>query len=143
MIYQGTVIKCIWISFILEGAVSRPSSSLWRQGGKRKESLQLRPWNLNSISSSPVAPCRLSCQISANQGETETSANVNKHVPRVMTSLLISSPPISILHRLFRSRYSNSRDVDASSPSFSHPAGRARRRACSQTTILFLMRYGT
>ena len=27
----------------------------------------------------PVAPCRLSCQIPANQRETETSANVNKH----------------------------------------------------------------
>ena len=27
----------------------------------------------------PWAPCRLSCQISANQGEAETSANVNKH----------------------------------------------------------------
>ena len=32
-----------------------------------------------SLSNSPVAPCRLSCQISANQGEAETSANVNKH----------------------------------------------------------------
>ena len=123
--------------------MSQLSSSLWWQGGKGKESLQLRPWNLNSISSSPVAPCRLSCQISANQGETETSANVNKHVARVVTSLLMSSQPISISHRLFRSRYSNSRDVDASSPPFPTPAGRARRRACSRTTILFLMRYGT
>ena len=26
-----------------------------------------------------MAPCRLSCQISANQRETDTSANVNKH----------------------------------------------------------------
>ena len=48
-------------------------------------------WNLNS----PVAPRRVSCQISANQREAETSANENKHwkhVPRVMTSLLMSSP---------------------------------------------------
>ena len=36
-------------------------------------------WNLNSTSNSPVAPCRLSCQIPANQREAETSANVNKH----------------------------------------------------------------
>ena len=57
-----------------------------------------------------------------------------KHVPRVMTSLLMSSPPISILHRLFRSRYSNSRDVVASSPSFSRPAAKAPRRACLQAT---------
>ena len=35
-----------------------------------------------------------------------------------MTSLLMSSPPISISHRLFRCRYSNSRDVIANSPSF-------------------------
>ena len=35
-----------------------------------------------------------------------------------MTSLLMSSPPISISHRLFRYRYSNSRDVIANSPSF-------------------------
>ena len=28
---------------------------------------------------SPVAPCELGCQISANQHEAEKSANVNKH----------------------------------------------------------------
>ena len=49
------------------------------QGGKRRESLQLHLWNLNSTSNSPVAPHWLSCQISANQHEVETSANVNKH----------------------------------------------------------------
>ena len=53
--------------------------ALWRRGGKRKESLQLRFWNLNSTSHFPVAPRRLNCQISANQREAETSANVNKH----------------------------------------------------------------
>ena len=57
--------------------ISLRASSLWRRGGK--ESLQLRLWNLNSTSNSPVAPRRLSCQISANQREAETSANVNKH----------------------------------------------------------------
>ena len=35
-----------------------------------------------------------------------------------MTTLLMSPPPISISHRLIRCRYSNSRDVVASSPSF-------------------------
>ena len=45
-----------------------------------------------------------------------------KHVPRVMTSLLMSSPPISISNRLFRCRYSNSRDVVASFPSFCQSA---------------------
>ena len=43
----------------------------------------------------------------------------------------MSSPPISISHRLFRCRYSNSIDVVASSPFFSCPAARAPRGACS------------
>ena len=55
------------------------SGALWRRGGKTKESLQLCLWNLNSTFKSPVAPRRLSCQISANQREAETSANVTKH----------------------------------------------------------------
>ena len=56
-------------------------------------------WNLNSTSNSPETPRRLSCQISANQRDTEMSANVKNHeknVPKVMTSLL--SSPISIRH---------------------------------------------
>ena len=46
-------------------------------GGKRKENLQQRLWNLNSASNSLVAPRRRSSQISANQREVETSANKN------------------------------------------------------------------
>ena len=46
---------------------------------KRNESLQLRLWNLNSTSNSPVTPRRLSYQISANQREAERSANVNPY----------------------------------------------------------------
>ena len=61
------------------------------------------------------------------------STNIEKHIPRVMTSLLMSSPPFSISHPLFRCRYSNSRDIVASSPSFPHPAAREAQRACSQT----------
>ena len=57
----------------------RGALAVWLWGGKRNENLQLRLWNLNSTSNSPVAPRRLSCQISANQREAETSANVNKH----------------------------------------------------------------
>ena len=34
---------------------------------------------MNSYSNSPEARCRLSCQISANQLEAETSAYVTKH----------------------------------------------------------------
>ena len=46
------------------------------QGGKRKESLQIHLWNLNSISNSPVALRQLSCHISTNQGEAEMSAKL-------------------------------------------------------------------
>ena len=58
--------------------------------------------------------------------------NIEKHVPRVMTSILVSSLPITISHRLFWCTYSNSRDVAASSPSFSHPAARLSSRASSE-----------
>ena len=44
-----------------------------------------------------------------------------QHALRVMTSLLMSSPPISILHWLFRFRNWNSWDVTACSPSFFAP----------------------
>ena len=36
-------------------------------------------WNLNFTTNSPVVPHPLSCQISANRNEAETSVNVNKH----------------------------------------------------------------
>ena len=49
------------------------------------------------------------------------STNIEKHVPRVMTSLLMSFSSVSISHRFFRCWYSNFRDVVASSPSFSLP----------------------
>ena len=80
--------------------------------------------------------------ISAKRKLARMCANVNKHwktrakkAAEVITSLLMSSPPISFLHRLFRCRYSNFRDVVASSPSFSRPAARAPRRACSQARL--------
>ena len=53
-----------------------------------------------------------------------------------MTSLLMSSLPISTLHRLFRCRYSTSRDVVVSSPSSS----RAPRRVCSQASKTLLLK---
>ena len=49
------------------------------RGRNRNESLQLRLWNLNSPSNSPMAPHWLSCQISTNQHEVEMSVKVNKH----------------------------------------------------------------
>ena len=111
---------------------------LWMRGGKRKESLRPRLWNLNSTSNSPVAPHLLSCQISTNQRQAEMSKNARKHTLRntchlrVLKSLLMTSLPISISHRLFWCRYSNSSDIVASSPSFTLSAARPPWRACSQ-----------
>ena len=68
--------------------------------------------------------------IRAKQKWVQRSTNIEKHVPRVLTSLLMSSPPISILHQLFWRRYSNSRDVVASSPFLFCHAYRAPKRAC-------------
>ena len=99
--------------------VSKLSSALLRRGEKRNESLQLRLWNLNSAPNSPMAPLRLSCQISANQRKVET--NAKKNMWRVMTSFLMLSPPISISLWLFRCTYSNSRDVVESSPALPPP----------------------
>ena len=73
--------------------------------------------------------------ISAKQKQALVQTKFEKQVPRVMTSLL-SAPPISISHRLFRCRYSNSRDVVASSPSFSRPAARAPQRSPSQASSM-------
>ena len=61
---------------------SKPSWALLLPGGKRQESLQLRLWNLNAASNSPVAPPRMSRQISANQREAETSANVCTNIEK-------------------------------------------------------------
>ena len=97
--------------------MNKLSKAIWWRGERRKESLQLRLWNLNSISNSPVAPRRLDCQISANQCEVKTSSNVNKHWQTCAKGNDVITP-ISISHRLFRCRYSNSRDLVESSFSF-------------------------
>ena len=48
---------------------------------------------------------------SGNNRESKT--NIEKNMPRVMTSLLMSSHLCqSALHQLFQHRYSNSRDID-------------------------------
>ena len=72
-------------------------------------------------------------QLGRGGNECEGKQTLTRHKPiKGMTSLLMSSPPISISLRLFRCRYPNSRDVVARSPSFSRPATRAPRRAFSQ-----------
>ena len=74
---DGCGIKDYW--GVINLRASSPGQGVWERGEKRKESLQLHLWNLNSTSNSPVDPRRLSRQISPNQREAETNANVNKH----------------------------------------------------------------
>ena len=94
---------------------------------------------LNFTSNSPVVPHQLSCQISVNYHETETSANVNKHWKTgakgndVITDFISANLHFASTFN-FRCRYSNSRDLISSSPSFCHPFARAPRRACSEAT---------
>ena len=75
----------------------------------------------------------INCQISTNQCEAETRANVNKHwKPRAKGNYAITNiiSANQHFHRLFWCRYSNSRDLVPSSPSFSCPATREFQRAC-------------
>ena len=106
-----------------------------KEKGGELETMSL--WNLNSTSNFPVALRRLSCQFSANHCEAEISANVNEHLKTrakdndVITYVISANEHFTAL---FRCRYSNSRIVVASSPSFSRPAARVPRRACSQAS---------
>ena len=114
-----------------------PSHSDSGAGKQRKEGLQLRLLNLNSTSISPVAPRRRSCQITAEQLEAETSANVNKHRKTrakgndVITNVIsanqhfVSTFSMQILATL----------LQAPSPFFSRPAASAPRRACYEATV--------
>ena len=74
--FQGEIVSyvaviCLFMQrfYVREAcSVTAPvSEALWWRGRKRKESLQLRFWKLNGSFNSPVAPCWLSDQISANQ----------------------------------------------------------------------------
>ena len=75
----------------------------------------------------------------------------NKHwktCAKGMTLLLMSSLPINTSHRLFRCRYSNSRDVVVSPPSFpaplpEHPGELAHRLHSSRELHLRITLYGS
>ena len=66
---------------MLAGIYLACKQALWGALAKEGDltALQLCLWDLSSTSNSPVAPRRLSRQISANQREAEMSASVNKH----------------------------------------------------------------
>ena len=66
------------------------------------------PCSFPSIEQSDL---RQSARIGNERECKQTLKNTRKHVPMLTTLLLVSSPPISNLHRVFRYRYSFSRDV--------------------------------
>ena len=89
-------------------------------GGQEKEGESLEfEFHLQFPCGSPLTELSDFRQLARSGNERECKQTLKKQVPRLMTSLLMSSLPISISHRLFQCRYSNSRDVVASSPSFS------------------------
>ena len=115
---------------------SKLSVALWRQGGKRKENLQLRLWSLNICIEKVDAKCSL-----AKMTLVMTSLPLARVFQCLFTFALVSaSRLLAEIWQLSRREAtgklkvdSNFRDVVASSPSFSRPAAGAPHRACSQT----------
>ena len=97
----------------------------WEKQGELTTTSMEFAFHLQFPCGSPSTELSDFCQSAWSGNKCERKKNIEKHVPRVMTSLLMSSLPISILHWLFWCRYSNSRAVVASSPSFSLPAATA------------------
>ena len=128
-ILQCLLTATCWICHRYPSLQASSPVALWQWSRKRKESLQLHLWNLNSTSNSPMALRQLSSLSDFRQ--TAQSGNNCKCIQTlkasakgiVITSLLMSSLLISISHRLFRSRYSNSRDM-VGSCSFLYPPHR-------------------
>ena len=117
-------------------ASSPGSSGGWAGKGRRACNYVSGIWIPPPIPpSTELSVFRQSVQRGSECGCKQTLKNMWKHAPRVDT-LLMSSPPISILHWLFQYRYSNSRDIVAISPSFT-PTTRAPQRACLLAIIMF------
>ena len=78
---RSRCLRCLIVILLRITNLRKEAPRCTLAAGREKEgvSLQQRLWNLNSASNSPVAPRRLNCQISANQREAETRANVHKH----------------------------------------------------------------
>ena len=102
-----------------------------------KESLQLLLWNLNSNFNSQVAPRRLSCQISANQCEAETNANVkiNRKIRTkgndVITNVISANQHFASTFSMQIFKFQR-RTCRCKFSYFSRPALRAPRKAYSQ-----------
>ena len=118
---------------MLAGTYLSCKQALWGALAKGQEkegdltALQLCLWDLNSTSNSPVAPHRLSRQISANQWEAEMSASVNKHWKIhakgicVIINIISANQHFTATFSICRCRYLNSRHVVARSHPFPAP----------------------
>ena len=115
----------------LQKLLTHANSSLCLQGGGV---LSLRASSLGcSGGGGRQGRKRMDFHQSAQSGNKHECKQTLKTMWKMeLTSSLMSSQPISISHQLFQCRYPNSRDVVASSPSFSCPTARAPWRAYSQ-----------
>ena len=119
-----SLVQCVWLPANLKGVGLSFSWSLraisqGRSGGRAGKGRRACNY-VSGIWIPPPIPLWLPVDwavrfppISAKRKRSrikQTLKNAWKHAPRVMTSLLMSSPPISISHWLFPCRYSNSRD---------------------------------
>ena len=92
-------------------ASSPGRSGGWAGKGRRACNYVSGIWILPPIPPlTELSDFRQSVQSGSECGCKQTLKNMWKHAPRVDT-LLMSSPPISILHWLFQCRDSNSRDI--------------------------------
>ena len=131
------------LSNVITLVTSRHVSSLQASSPGRSGSGARKEWracNYVSLLWLPVDWAVRFPLISANRKWARMWKNIEKHMPRVMILLLMSSSPISISHWLFQCWYSNSRDLVArwSSLSFSLPTTRAPHRACSPAIMLVI-----
>ena len=100
--------------------ISLRASSPGRSGGRQEKEGELATTSLGiefclqlpcSFPSTELSDLLQSARIGNERECKQTLKNTRIHVPIVTTLFLVSSPPISISHRLFRCGYSFSRDV--------------------------------
>ena len=137
--YKSTEITKKTVNLLLS-SVSKLPGALWRRDGKRKENLQLRLWNLN-IDLDWKSRCEMPI------GGDDISNDVTTLVFQCLFTFALL--PLRADWRKFDSSVdgekgnwrwnSNSRDLVASSPSFSCPAARAPRRAYLQANKRILI----
>ena len=109
---------------------------------EKKKAIELNSTSNQFPCGSPSTKLSDFVQSTWSRNERECKQTFTRHAASVMTSLLMVAPPISISHRLLWCRYSNSRDVVSSSPSFFCPTARVPQRACFHSAVkLILHRY--